>query len=138
MKKHLISAILAICLTAYAINVRAQVGSNIVSGLLHTLDSVSIYVDVLVDGSDGVPGRYERVYSGTFIDSYTFKVPSYRDVTVQYCTRTRCKVFKIVEGGESENFHEIDVHFNRNVTSLSYKLNASAGGFKVVNIRTRY
>lgn len=138
MKKKILTLIGAICLTAYAINVPAQTGSNIVSGLLHTLDSVTIYVDALVDGEHGTPGRYQRVYTDTFIDSYTFKIASYRDVTVQFCTGNRCKMMKVVEGGNSENFHEIDVHFNRNYTYLSYKLNARSGQFKDVQIRTQY
>jgi len=135
MKKLLITAI---SLLGCAISAPAQVGSNIVSGLLHTKDSVRIYVDALVDGEAGQPGHYERIYSHAFIDSYTFKTPSYRDITVYYCTTERCKLFKVVEGGQSENFHEIDVYFTRNTTEVSYKVNASSGQFKEISIKTKY
>lgn len=124
-------------LLASAINTSAQVGSNIVSGLLHTVDSVHIYVDALVGGEDGKPANYERIYTGVFIDSYTFKTPSYRDYTIQYCSNDRCRMAKVVEGGQSENFHEIDVHFRRNFTYLVFKTNARSGQFKVVNILTK-
>lgn len=139
MKQKILKyAIAVISLTAYAISVPAQAGSNIVSGLLHTQEKVTIYVDGLISAENGSPGYYERIYTGTFVDSYTFKTASYRVITVQYCTADRCKLFVIVEGGQSENFHEIDVHFNRDFTDLAFKVNARNGQFKNQAIRAKY
>jgi len=113
-------------------------GGTIITGLLETPDTVRIFVYGYVPNEDlsRAPGRYELIDSFTFVDSYTFKVPSYRDMTIIYTDGHNQNMQKIIEGGVTQNFIEIDVSFRRARTSIHYKLNAKHGQFESEVITT--
>jgi hypothetical protein len=96
------------------------------------------YVFIESAHPDSVPGYYTRIDQGEWERSYSFKMGTYRDITLIFYEGKKQTVVKTFEPGWDENFHSIDIKVGDNNNWLTYKPSAlTSTSFRKLSIRTK-